>query len=163
MISARRIKAVILLAIVAFLIAIYVASSPSTTRSSAFYTSTRAALNQREADEANVKALESDDLAVQNRLREAEQKAKMAADRKGERFHGKDFKNGAKIVSVAVDHDAGVARKTLKGGSEKVLLETKGKLDKVREEAEKNRATQTAEERKAEAELNYILKRSPSK
>ena len=167
--STRRIKATILSAIIAVLILIYVTSSPSTTRSSPFYTSTRDALTQREAEEADGKALENDDRAVQKRLREAEEKAKKAADKKGEEFHGGEIKSAAEKVKAEVDRgravgdDRGVARKNLKGGSEKVLMEAKGKIQREREEVEKKEESQTPEERKAEAELNYILKRSPSK
>jgi len=170
--SNRRVRAVLICGIVAIIITLYVSSSASSTRSSPFYTSTRDALSQRQAEEAHGAALESDDSAVQARLREAEEKAKKAADKKGDEFHSEEFKSKAAKVKAEVDMsrasgDGGVAkkdgsiRKDFRGGSEKVLMEAEGKAEKERQK-EKEESEKSPEERKAEAELNYILKRSPS-
>jgi hypothetical protein len=143
--SNRRFKATILLVALIVIITIYITSAGHQTRSSPFYTRTSDALALREAEEQGGRAIESDDLEVQKRLREAEEKAKAAADKKGAEFHGEDVKKKAEKVKEENEAMGGGAGAD---GQKAVKVENK---------------VESEEEHKAEAELNFILKRSPSK
>jgi hypothetical protein len=136
--SPRRTRATLLLVALALIVIIYISSAPASTRSSPFYTRTRDALAHREAEEAGGAILESDDVAVKMRLREAAEKAKLSADKKGEEFHGGEVKEKGERIKEAVEAKEKEKQKVVKG-------------DGV-----------TVEEHQAEMELNYILKRSPS-
>ena len=141
-------------------------SAARQTRSSQFYTSTSDALAQRAEEERDGKALESDDLEVHRRLKAAEEAAKRAADKKGHEFHGDDVKSAAEKVKAEVENaragagDAagGRPRRVLNGaGTEKILIEGDDKKEVKKQEPE------SKEDREAKEEMNYILKRSPSK
>jgi hypothetical protein len=147
--SNRKLKATILLLILAILITVYITSAGRQTRSSDFYTRTADALAQREADETRGNAIEPDDLEVQKRLREAEAAAKKAANKKGAEFHGDDIKKkGEKIKDEADRAKAAGDIDTGKPNPQKVVKEDD---------------QESVEDQKAKAELNYILKRSPSR
>jgi hypothetical protein len=162
--SNRRFKSALLLITVFILVTIYITSAARQTRSSDFYTRTSDALAQRAEEERDGKALESDDLAVHRRLKEAEEAAKKAADKKGAEYHGEEVKSAAENVKANVeigrtpgDAVGGRPRKVLKGGAtEKILM----KGDDKKEAKKPN--PETEEERQAKEEMNYILKRSPS-
>ncbi|KAF2672006.1 glutaredoxin [Microthyrium microscopicum] len=159
----RRIRALMMFAIAAIIAIIYISTSASQTRTNKFYTSTRDALSLRESEEAGGKALESDDGAVQARLKDAADKAKQSADKKAEEFHGADVKEeGQKINSeIKATGEDGVARKSFKGNSDKVMKEAEGRMDREHQQRLSEEPKETEEEHKAEEELNYILKRSP--
>jgi hypothetical protein len=158
--SNRRLKAALLLIAVFVLVSIYVTSAARQTRSSDFYTRTSDALAQRAEEERDGKALESDESAVHRRLKEAEEAAKKAADKKGAEYHGEEIKSAAENVKANADAGrepvGGRPRKVLKGGAtEKILMEGDDKETK-------KQSPETDEEREAKEEMNYILKRSPS-
>jgi len=145
--SNRRFKATVLCIALALIIIIYVSSSPQRTRDSPFYTRTADALAQREKEEEGGRGIESDDIAVQRRLREAADAAKISADKKAAAFHGEDVKQkGTEIKSKLDEEEA--SKSVEKGGSD----------------SQKVVADDTAEsedDHRAENELNFILKRSP--
>jgi hypothetical protein len=143
--SNRRFKATLLLLALIIIITIYITSAGQQTRSSPFYTRTSDALDAREAEERGGRGLESDDFEVQKRLREAEEKAKKAADKKGAEFHGEDVKKKAEKVKEEKD----AVKAGVEGDGQKVVKPEESK--------------ESEEEHKAETELNFILKRSPSK
>jgi hypothetical protein len=146
--SNRKLKATVLFVVLAILVTIYITSAGHQTRDSPFYTRTADALALREAEEKSGNAIKSDDVEKQRRLREAEEAAKKAANRKGAEFHGEDVKKKGEKIKDEVDRAKAVGN-----------MDTgKPNVQKVVEEVE-----QSVEDRKAETELNYILKRSPSK
>ena len=162
--SNRRLKVNLVFAIITVIVIFYIATSPSQTRSNPFYTSTRDALSQQEAEDAGGKALEGDALAVQARLKEAANKAKEAAEKKGTEFHGAEVKSKGQQIKADIKGtgEDGVARKNMGGGSEKVIMQAKDKIDRERERKEEEHKNESPADHKAEEELNYILKRSPS-
>jgi hypothetical protein len=164
--SSRRIKATVLFILFAIIITIYVSTSASETRANQFYTSTRDALSHREGQDSRGKDLLSDDKPTQQRLKEAEDKAKSAADQKALEFHGPDVKQQGQKAKPEVKNEMeetgedGVAKQVVRPGTDPLIVKTKEKIDKERELKE---ATQTTEEHNAEEELNFILKRGPSR
>jgi hypothetical protein len=164
--SSRRIKATVLFILFAIVVTIYISTSASETRANKFYTTTKDALSHGEGDGKTLKDLLNDDVPVQTRLKEAEEKAKNAADKKATEFHGPDVKEQAQGTKTEVKNEmdetgeAGVAKQVVRPGTDPLIVKTKEKIEKEREIKE---ATETKEEHNAEEELNFILKRSPSK
>jgi len=168
--SPRRLKVFALLVLIVFLVTLYITSAARQTRSSEFYTKTQDALAQARAHkEASLQDHESgiggSDGAVGKRLKEAEEAAKRAADKKGDEFHGEDVKE--KVLSdkkakedekakvdVAEGERSVAGRKSMKGsGSSEIVLKDK--------EPVKEQKPETEEDHKVKNEFNDILKRSP--
>jgi len=162
--STRRLKAFGIIVLLAVIVTLYVTSAARQTRSSQFYTKTQDALAEARAHKEQALGGSSGGVAgddqVGRRLKEAEEAAKRAADKKGDEFHGEDVKE--KVLSAAADAKAKVAdgeksvagRKTMKdSGSEAVLKEENAKG--------KEQSAETEEDHKVKNELNDILKRSP--
>lgn len=188
----RRLKPLLTLVILALLTVLYLTSSGRSTRDSAFYKNTLAALqkqHQQQADDTGADNSRSDTSAAKLKqdLQDADRDAKADANKKGDEMRKrlgmeeleapavgaqkplKDAENagkaetsqpvGEKIVSVA---------KTLKDQATSVVAEvaekakpTKAEASKAKETAEDDEETKLAA--KVDAELNSILKRSPSK
>ena len=147
--SNRKLKATVFLLILAILVTVYITSAGRQTRGSDFYTRTADALAQREAEDKKGDAIIAKDFEVQKRLREAEAAAKKAANKKGAEFHGEDVKmKGEKIKDEAERAKAVDDVDTGKPSPQKVVKEDD---------------QESVEEQKAKTELNYILKRSPSR
>lgn len=156
--SQRRLKTFGLLVFIFVLIALYLTSSARQTRSSQFYTKTQDALAEARAQKEKALGGDSDgwggELEVGKRLREAEEAAKKAADRKGDAFHGEEGKRQAQRVASARGPERSVAwKKVMKG--EAVLKDKEGP-------ATEEKTAETEEEHRVKDELNDILKRSPS-
>jgi glutaredoxin len=135
-------------------------SSASSTRSSVFYSRTQDALAaQRAAKEASLGHTDNsptdDTLAdtgdddVSKRLKEAEEAAKKAADRKGEAFHGEAGREKAEQMALKDKQESSNA------GAKEEAEDRKG-------EVKKQPKPETEEQSKVKDELNDILKRSPS-
>jgi len=155
----RRLKVVLLLVLFIVLIALYITSSGHSTRTSAFYSRTQDALAAQRAakeeslghtdhslvdDRPDVKVDghptvdvdgKTDD--VRKGLKEAEEKAKAAADKKGDEFHGEAGREKAAQIG-------------LKDAQEEI------------NEGKKKSEPETEEQGRIKDELNSILKRSPS-
>jgi len=134
-------------------------SSARSTRSSVFYSRTQDALAaQRAAKEASLGHTDNsptdgsltdtggDD--VGKRLKEAEEAAKKAADRKGEALHGEAGREKAEQMA-------------LKDKQEISNAGAKEAAEDRKEEAKKQPKPETEEQSKVKDELNDILKRSP--
>lgn len=147
----RRLKIIILLVILIVLIALYITSGGHTTRTSPFYTRTQDALAaQRAAKEESLghtdnAATDSTPLDtgpggddVRKGLKEAEEKAKAAADKKGEEFHGEAGREMAAQIG---------------------LKDAQEESNEGRKKAE----PETEEQSRVKEELNAILKRSPGR
>ena len=162
--SPRRIKVFALVILIFVLVTLYITGAARQTRSSQFYTKTQDALAQARAHkESSMQDHESGlgagDGEVGKRLKEAEEAAKRAADRKGDEFHGehvkekvlsnKKAKEGERKVPGVAGH---YTKEDLGIPSEKAL---KG------QEADKEQTVETEEDHKVKNELNAILKRSP--
>lgn len=162
----RRFKPILILVVLFTLTVLYITSSARTTRNSDFYQRTQAALqeqrnraNDKAAAEDGANALGSDE-GVARRLKEAEEQAKAAADRKGE-LHRAQL--GMEELPEE-DPEKSVA------GRKKMSAEATTKPDaELAEPAPKDQVpvkgqqtAETEEEHKVEQELNTILKRSPS-
>ena len=158
--STRRIKAVGLLVVLIIVVTFYITSGARQTRQSSFYTKTQDALaQQRAAREASLGSkdnsidTDTNSGAVGKRLREAEEAAKKAADKKAEEFHGGEIVEDKKKEKVAMDkQQAKDAAK--KGGSQGAIKSSK---------SHKQSDEETEEESQVKDELNAILKKSPSK
>jgi hypothetical protein len=155
--SQRRVKTFGLLVFIGVLITLYITASARHTRSSQFYTKTEDALQAARAHKEQALGADPDDVSI--RLREAEEAAKRAADKKGDAFHGEEGRKKAEVVmSRTIEREAQrsvTGRKIRGSGSEAVLK------DKEHPES-KEQAAETEEEHKVKDELNDILKRSPS-
>jgi hypothetical protein len=159
----RRLRLSILLSVIAIIFLLYFYTAADQTRSSDFYTRTSSALAQREAEEKDGRALESDDAAVQRSLREAAEQAKKAADVKGVEFHGQEVKKAAEKANVAEDlkEDVQNAKKV-----EIKELENKDVVmsqEKVLESESEKEGPEREEDIKAKETFDSILKKSPSK
>jgi hypothetical protein len=165
----RRARLSLLLLAIAFIFFTYFNSASERTQADPFYRSTSAALAQREAEEKDGKGLESDDAALQRSLREAADKAKEAADRKGEEFHGREVKKAAEKANVAEDvkedfEEAKEAEKVEIKNKDIVMPQTQKNSEKfLAEEREKqDKAEKAAKADELKKVLNAILKKSPS-
>jgi hypothetical protein len=162
--SPRRVKVFALVILIFVLVTLYVTSAARQTRSSQFYTKTQDALAQARAHKEssmqdNESGLGAGDGEVGKRLKEAEEAAKRAADRKGDEFHGEQVKE--KVLSD----------KKAKEGERKVpgvaSYYTKKELGLDQEKPlkasgeSKEQTAETEEDHKVNNELNAILKRSP--
>jgi glutaredoxin len=172
--SARRLKAFFLLVLISVLITLYLTASARQTRTSQFYTKTQDALAAaRAVKEVNIGDMPGgSDADVGKRLREAEEAAKQAADRKGDAFHGEEGRRQASIVrdkqaketvAPATTDDevpkekprvAKVPGLALEEGLKKQAAENK--------KMEAESTAETEEDHKVKDELNLILKKSPS-
>lgn len=155
----RRLKVILLLVLLIVLISFYITTSAHTTRTSPFYTRTQDALAaQRAAKEESLghtdnsatdRSSEKSDLQdtpidakpgsvggdeIRKGLKEAEEAAKAAADRKGDEFHGESGRERAAQVQAAM---------------------------KEKDEEKKKVEPETEEQSRVKEELNAILKRSP--
>jgi len=146
--SNRKFKVTVLFIAIAILITIYISSSGRSTRSSDFYTRTADALALRESQEKDGKGLESDDAEVQKRLRHAQEVAKEAASKKAEEFHGEEIKKKGEKIKQEVDR---------KNAAE----DAQSRIDEKIKQKPVDDPEKSPEDLKAEAELSYILKRSP--
>jgi hypothetical protein len=135
-------------------------SSARSTRSSVFYGRTQDALAaQRAAKEASLGHTDNsptDDVLVDTegddvgkRLKDAEEAAKKAADRKGEAFHGEAGREKAEQMA-------------LKDKQEISNAGAKEAAEDRKEEVKKQPKPESEEESRVKDELNSILKRSPS-
>lgn len=160
MASPRRFKVLLLLVLLAVLITLYITSSARSTRSSVFYSRTQDALAaQRAAKEASLGHTDNsptDDVPVDTgdddvgkRLKEAEEAAKKAADRKGEAFHGEAGREKAEQMA-------------LKDKQESSNAGAKEAAEDRKEGTKKQPQPENEEQSKVKDELNAILKRSPS-
>jgi glutaredoxin len=170
--SNRRFRFTVLLVAIVFIIALYTTSGSRQTRDSAFYTKTSDALGHSKHEGG-----ESNDKDIFQRLRDAEDAAKRAADKKGEEFHGEEVKSVASKAKAAAEANAKVEaeaeaeddsatqerrpRKILKDGTEHVLMQQDGAAKDHKTGDKKEAKVETAAERKAQDELNFILTRSP--
>jgi len=156
----RRLKVVLMLVLLIILIAMYITSSGHSTRTSAFYTRTQDALaTQRASKEESLghtdhsPTVNKDDAQVDTHptvgvggmaddmrkgLKEAEEKAKAAADKKGDEFHGEAGREKAAQIG-------------LKDAQEES------------NEEKKKAEPETEEQSRVKDELNSILKRSPGR
>lgn len=148
----RRLKIIFLLVLLIVLVTLYITSAGHSTRTSPFYTRTQDALAaQRAAKEeslghADNAATDSTPLDtgpagggdVRKGLKEAEEKAKAAADRKGDDFHGEAGREMAAQIG-------------LKDAQEES------------NEGKKKTEPETEEQGRVKEELNAILKRSPGR
>ncbi|KAF2395551.1 glutaredoxin, partial [Trichodelitschia bisporula] len=134
--SSRRLRLLGLAVVLFVLVTLYVTAGARQTRNSAFYGKTSDALGAaRAAKEAVLR--EPTDADVGKRLRDAEDAAKRAADKKAEDFHGEEGKK--RVEEMGEKSVAG--RKIMKEVPEEV--------------------PETKEKQRAKDELNDILKRSP--
>jgi hypothetical protein len=170
--STRRLRAFFLLVVLAVLITLYLTASARQTRTSQFYTKTQDALAAaREAKEAGLSGPGGDELDVGKRLREAEEAAKKAADRKGDAFHGEEGRKQASIVkeNVAKETVASVSAggETKHGGPRLAKVPGLAMEEGLKKQAAENRrkdqesSAETKEDHEVKDELNSILKRSP--
>jgi hypothetical protein len=156
----RRLRLSLLLSVITLIFILYFYTAGDQTRSSDFYTRTSTALAQREAEEKDGRALESDDAAVQRSLREAAEQAKKAADLKGVEFHGQEVKKAAEKANVAEDlkEDVQNAKKV-----EIVELENKNVVMSKEKALINEKNQESDEEIKVKKTLDLILEKSPSK
>ncbi|QDS67494.1 hypothetical protein FKW77_001382 [Venturia effusa] len=160
--SPRRIKVFALVVLIGVLVTLYATGAARQTRSSQFYTKTQDALAQARAHKESAmqdheSGLGVGDGEVGKRLKEAENAAKRAADRKGDEFHGEHVKEKVLSDKKAKEGERkvpGVAGQYSKKdlGTEKPL---KG------QDSGKEQTAETEEDHKVKNELNSILKRSP--
>lgn len=167
-IRSRRFKPILILVVLFTLTVLYITSSARTTRNSDFYQRTQAALQDqrnRAQDHAAAKAADGigSDEGVAKRLKDAEEQAKAAADRKGE-LHRAQL-GMEELPEEAEDEEKSVAgRKTMKADAtakpdDSELAEPAAKAQAP---VKGQQTAETEEEHKVEQELNTILKRSPS-
>jgi hypothetical protein len=172
--STRRLKAFFLLVILAVLITLYLTASARQTRTSQFYTKTQDALAAaRQAKEAGLSGLGGDELDIGKRLREAEEAAKKAADRKGDAFHGEEGRKQANIVKENAAKETAASANTggemKHGGPRQAKVPGLAMEEGLKKQAAENRkknaeeSAETQEDREVKDELNSILKRSPGK
>lgn len=170
--SNRRIRVVTLLVVLAVIVTLYVTSAARQSQSNPFYVKTADALAAaRAAKEASLGnrdpgAVGTGDNSVAARLKEAEEAAKKAADKKAEDFHGEQIvdtkKKEAEVLDVKkktqddIKEKANQAKDAIAGGAAAVK-------EAVLKEDKKEESPEDAEKRKVKDELNSILKRSPSK
>jgi hypothetical protein len=167
--STRRIRLSFILAIIALITLFYVSTGRQSTETNPFYQRSRDALNLREAEEQNGRGIASDDAAVQQRLQEAADKAKQAAEKKATEFHGQGVKQAAEKAKVAEDvkgelRDAKDQEKLEIQNKDKVITQAEAQKA-LEEEKEKERAAAAAAaaaRKVAQETLDVILKKSPS-
>jgi hypothetical protein len=135
----RRLKGVIGLVVLAVLITIYLSTGASSTKNSPFYTRTQEAIAQGDIKHEVLKDMTGAD-NVHQRLRDAEDAAKKAADDKSADFHGEEVVKKGEQIKAELEALGGDSAQKVVPGAEK---------------------PQGADAEKVEAELNYILKRSP--
>ncbi|KAF2102866.1 hypothetical protein NA57DRAFT_71851 [Rhizodiscina lignyota] len=167
----RRFKPLLTIVVLIVLTVLYLTSSARSTQQSEFYQRTQDALSQQ--DDTNVAGAGTageavgSDANVAARLREAEEQAKAAADKKG------DEHRAALGMEEIPDEKSGAGRKGVVFDDE----EEDGMYPYAAEDAEdhalapaakdqvpvkgKEQTAETQEEHKVEEELNSILKRSP--
>jgi len=161
MASHRRFKVLLILVLLAVFMALYLTSSASSTRSSVFYGRTQDALAaQRAAKEASLGHMDNsptDDAPIDTggddvgkRLKEAEEAAKKAADRKAEEFHGEAGRE--KAEQMALKDKQEISNAAAKDAAE----------DRKEEVKKQQPQLETEEQSKVKDELNSILKQSPS-
>lgn len=143
---------------------LYVKGAASETRSSQFYTKTQDALAQARAhkesalqDHESGLGVGAGDSEVGKRLKEAEEVAKRAADRKGDEFHGEHVKE-----KVLNDKKAKEGERKVPGIAGHYSKQALG-LEKPLKEKDggKEQTAETEEDHRVKNELNSILKRSP--
>jgi hypothetical protein len=188
---ARRVRSLGIAVVLFILVALYVTSAARQTRSSDFYVKTAQALKDKKlAADAALHAAgiaTSANADVAKRLKEAEDKAKQAAHAKAEPYKEelmqahKEVKEetsrleaekaAERIAEKGKSSTPAVAEKdevkTVAGrkymkSSEAVAPPKAGIQKSSEEDAPKSTPASTLESQKAEAELNEILKRSPS-
>ena len=172
----RRFKPLIILVVFFVLIILYLTSSARSTRNSDFYTRTQAALQQQRFAADSADDVISSDANVAARLKEAEEQAKKSADKKGDEHRARLGMEELPPADKEKDQEKSVAgRKTMKDESSKkgLVLDDdaddayvaagveKPSKDQVPVKGKEQTAA-TEEDDKVEAELNSILKRSPS-
>jgi type IV secretory pathway VirB10-like protein len=163
----------VLLFVIAIFTLIYMQTAGDSTRANSFYTSTSAALAQREAEERDGKALESDDVAVQQRLREAAEKARKSANEKAEKGYQPEVKKAAEEANVAA-HVKGELKEAkaqeevelrhkdvdmTKESGEKVLAKEGPAEEEIKAKEEADRKERQRREDKAKEMLDDLLKK----
>jgi glutaredoxin len=162
--SQRRIKVFALVILIFVLVTLYVTGAARQTRSSQFYTKTQDALAQARAHKESSmqdhnSGLGAGDGEVGKRLKEAEEAAKRAADRKGDEFHGEHVKE--KVLS---DKKAKEGERRVPGVATHYTKKELGIEKPLKgQEAEREQTAESEEDHKVKNELNAILKRSPSR
>jgi glutaredoxin len=137
----RRLKGVIGLIVMTVLVTIYVSTGASSTKDSLFYTRTQEAMAQGTIQQDILKDTTGPD-TVHQRLRDAEDAAKKAATDKSADFHGEEVVRKGEQIKAELEALGGDSAQKVVPGAEK---------------------PQDRDAEKVEAELNYILKRSPGK
>lgn len=160
--SPRRIKVFALVVLIGVLVTLYVTGAARQTRSSQFYTKTQDALAQARAHKESAmqdreSGLGAGDSEVGKRLKEAEEVAKRAADRKGDEFHGEHVKE-----KVLNGKKAKEGERKVPGVAGHYSKQDLGIMKPLKEkDGDKEQAAETEEDHKVKNELNSILKRSP--
>ncbi|TID27594.1 hypothetical protein E6O75_ATG00361 [Venturia nashicola] len=160
--SPRRIKVFTLIVLIGVLVTLYVTGAGRQTRSSQFYTKTQDALAQARARKESAmhdreSGLGAGGSEVGKRLKEAEDVAKRAADRKGDEFHGEHVKE--KVLNDKKTKEGETKVPDVSGHYSKQDLGIEKPLKG--QDGNKEQTAETEEDHKVKNELNSILKRSP--
>lgn len=188
----RRLKPLLTLAVLILLTILYLTSSAHSTRNSPFYKNTVAALqkqHQQQIQETDNTRSDTSDAKLKQDLQDAGDRAKEGANRKGDEMRKKlgmeDIANGKQVPLQEGQQQAPKdSTPVLEEAKEKVVAEgkvtkdpatsivankpTESKSAKVKEGAKVEAADEdeddeySANAAKVDAELNSILKRSPS-
>ena len=171
MLSQRRVKGIVVIAVVSILMIVYITNAARSTQTSEFYTKTVAALDRK----ARTAEQEEADLEIKQRIAEREKIAKVNIDpdkkppSEAEKLHaitGEKETAQKPIIAPKKDQDASEGEKSVAGRKmmkdDKYTEEGVAKVGNTEKGASSTDKDETEEEHAVEVELNSILKRSPS-
>ncbi|KAI9713940.1 MAG: hypothetical protein M1820_000670 [Bogoriella megaspora] len=165
--SQRRTRVLVVIAVVAILMIIYITSAAKSTQTSEFYTKTVAALDRK----AKAAKQDAADAEIKQRIAEKEKIAKVKLDpddkstHDAEKLHAITGEKQKPILAPEQDEDdtesekSVAGRKKMKG--EKYTEEGVAKVGNTEKVQSASDSAETEEDHAVEVELNSILKRSP--